>query len=108
MKYKQKVDITIALLLIITGSVILALPLFDVNNIRVVSIIVFGVYTALNIIQYILTYKSKDIEGIISAVASLVALVAIVIYNPTESPRTLAMILMTWEIIMSLAKLLLN
>ena len=31
MKYKQKVDIVIALLLIITGSVILTLPLFEVN-----------------------------------------------------------------------------
>jgi uncharacterized membrane protein HdeD (DUF308 family) len=105
MKYKQKVDIVIALLLIITGSVILTLPLFEVNNIRLVSIIVFGVYTALNIIQYVLTYKSKDIEGMISAVASLVALIAINIYNPTDSPKTLAMILMTWVIIMSIAKL---
>ncbi len=104
MKYKQKIDIIIALLLILLGSIILISPLFNVSNIRTISIIVFAAYTILNVLHYILTYKSKDIEGIISGLASLIALIASIFYKEF-TPRILAMILMTWVIVMSIAKL---
>lgn len=105
MKFKQKIDVIIATILILMGSIILVLPLFEVSNIKLVGIIIFSVYTIVNSVQYYLTRKSKDIEGIISALASLVALLITIFTKPQASPRTLAMILMTWVIIMSVAKL---
>jgi hypothetical protein len=95
MKYKQKIDIIIALFLVLIGSILLVLPLFKISNIKAIGIIIFSIYTVLNIVQYILTYKSKDIESIISAVASIVALIVTIVTKPQSSPRTLAMILMT-------------
>jgi uncharacterized membrane protein HdeD (DUF308 family) len=105
MKYKQKIDIIVALFLVLFGSIILVLPLFNITNIKAIGIIIFSIYTVLNIAQYILTYKSKDIEGVISAIASVVALIVTIVTKPQNDPRTLAMILMTWVIIMSIAKL---
>ena len=105
MKLKQKVDTTIAILLIMIGISLLILPLFNITNIKNLSIGIFSLYTILNLIQFILTKKSKDYEGLHSAIGSLIVLIASIITNPENSPKTLAMLLMTWIIFMSLAKL---
>lgn len=105
MKFKQKVDTAIAIFLILIGIVLLVLPLFNITNLKYLSIGIFALYTILNLIQFILTRKSKDYEGLHSAIGSLIILIASIILNPEESPKTLAMLLMTWIIFMSLAKL---
>ena len=105
MKFKQKVDTAIAIFLILIGILLLVLPLFNITNLKYLSIGIFALYTILNLIQFILTRKSKDYEGLHSAIGSLIILIASIILNPEESPKTLAMLLMTWIIFMSLAKL---
>lgn len=104
MKKKQIVDISIALCLILIGILLLVLPLFKVTNINYLSIIVFGLYTVLNAIQFILTIDSKDYEGLYSAIASLIVLLA-TIFIKESTPRILALELMTWITLMALAKL---
>lgn len=104
MKPKQKIDLLISLLLILLGSILLVLPIFEVKDIKTILIIVFSVYTILNLVQFILTKESKDIEGLLSSLASLITLIASVLVK-VSSPRSLAMIIMTWVILMSLAKL---
>ncbi|HAB65902.1 MAG TPA: hypothetical protein DCE23_00910 [Firmicutes bacterium] len=104
MKRKQIVDISIALCLILIGILLLVLPLFKVTNINYLSIIVFGFYTILNAIQFILTIDSKDYEGLYSAIASLIVLLA-TIFIKESTPRFLALELMTWITLMALAKL---
>ena len=104
MAQKQKVDIIIALCLVLIGITLLVLPLFKITNIYHLMIFIFSAYTILNLIQFIATYKSKDYEGLFSALASLFTLVINIIFtNP--SPRTLSLILMSWIALMSLAKL---
>ncbi len=105
MKYKQKVDTIIALLHILVGILFLIMPILEITSIKYLSISVFSLYTILNLIRYILTRKSKDIEPLLNSTASLVVLIASVIFNPENSPKTLAMLLMTWIILMSFAKL---
>ena len=105
MKFKQKVDTIIAIFLIIIGVVLLILPLFNITNIKYLSICIFALYTILNAILFILTIKSKDYEGLHSAIGSFIVLIASIITTPEQQPKTLAMLLMTWIIFMSLAKL---
>lgn len=64
----------------------------------------FGFYTILNAIQFILTIDSKDYEGLYSAIASLIVLLA-TIFIKESTPRFLALELMTWITLMALAKL---
>ena len=105
MKFKQKVDTTIALLLILIGIILLILPIFNITNIKYLSIAIFIVYTILNLVQFILTKKSKDYEGLHSAIGSFIVVIASIVTSPESHPKTLAMLLMTWIIFMSLAKL---
>ena len=104
MKYKQKIDLLISLLLILLGSIILVLPIFEVKDLKTILIVVFSIYTILNLAQFILTKESQDIEGLLSSIASLMTLIASILVK-IDNPRALAMILMTWVILMSLAKL---
>lgn len=105
MKKKQKVDMSIALILIFIGVVLLILPLFEISNIKWLNTGIFALYTILNSIQYLLTKESKDYEGLHSALASLIVLVANLLLNTQNNPKTLAMLLLTWIMLMSLAKL---
>ena len=105
MKQKQKVDTIIAIFLILIGIVLLVLPVFNITNVKYLSIAVFLLYTILNLIQFILTRKSKDYEGLHSAIGSFIVLIASIVTSPQDSPKTLSMLLMTWIIFMSLAKL---
>lgn len=105
MKNKQKVDTLIALSLILTSIILLILPIYKITNINNLMIFVFSSYTIFNLIQFIFTYKSKDYESLFSAIASLFTLVLNIIFEMAASPRTLALILMCWIALMSLAKL---
>ena len=105
MKKKQKIDMYIALFLIFIGVILLLMPILGVTNLKWLSVGIFSLYTVLNIIQFLLTKESKDYEGIHTAIASLIVLIASIIFNPQNSPRTLAMLLMIWIVLMSLTKL---
>lgn len=105
MKEKQKIDLVCALILILLGIALLVMPLLNITSIKWLSIGVFAAYTVIHLVQFILTVQSKDYEGLHSAIASIVALVATILWNPTGIPKRLAMILMLWIILMSLTKL---
>ena len=105
MKYKQKVDLGISIFLILIGAIMLILPLFQVDNIKVLINIIFILYTITYLVKFILCRKSKDYEGIHCALASIVILLANIFLNPTNSPRNLAVLIMVWVIFMSMAKL---
>ena len=105
MIYKQKVDLGISIFLILIGAIMLILPLFQVDNIKVLINIIFILYTITYLVKFILCRKSKDYEGIHCALASIVILLANIFLNPTNSPRNLAVLIMVWVIFMSMAKL---
>ncbi len=105
MKYKQKVDLITAIILILIGLVILILPIINILNIKYMLIVILALYAALNLAQYLLTKDSKDYEGVQTFLASALGVVACTIIDIAESPGNLAMVLMLWIIIMSLCKL---
>ena len=105
MKHKQKVDLIVALSLLLIGIVLILLPIYVVPNMTIIIRILFASYAIINLVQYILTRKSKDFEGLHTFVVSIIALVATFIYDVAALAKTLAMTLMLWTALMSLVKL---
>ncbi len=104
MNNKQKIDMIIALCLILVSVILLILPMFHITNINHLMIFVFSSYSIFNLIQFIFTYKSKDYESLFTAFISILTLILSIIFE-MSSPRTLALILMCWIALMSLTKL---
>ncbi len=105
MSKKQVVDLLIAVFLIICGSVMLVLPLFRFVDIKIIFLVVLGVYAVLNLIQFILTMSSKDYEGLLTSIASVITFVVVLMLDVSKVPLNLAISLFLWVILMSLIKL---
>lgn len=105
MKKKQLVDLIIAVFLIVCGSVILLFPLFHFVKVKLIFLGILGVYTVLNFIKFILTYKDKDYEGLFTSIASIIVFVVALNLNISEVPWYLALSLLIWIILISLIKL---
>ena len=71
MKLKQKVDMIIDAILIVIGIVMLMLPTFRITDIKNLFFTIMILYAILNFIQFILTRKSKDYEGLYTMLISL-------------------------------------
>ena len=105
MKHKQKVDLIIALILLLIGIVLVLLPIYVVPNMSIIVRILFLSYAIINLVQYILTRKSKDYEGLHTCIVSVICLIATFIFDVTATAKTLAMTLMLWTTLFSLVKL---
>lgn len=102
---KVLVDLITAIFLIIMGSVVLALPVVGVMNVKIVFIVVLALYGIINLIQFILTVKDKDFEGLFTTIASIVTIAIAAFSDFKSSPLNLAMTLFVWISFMSLIKL---
>ena len=105
MNKKQIVDLIIALLLIIVGSALLVLPILHFIEVKTIFLSVLGVYGVLNLVQFLLTLKSKDYEGLFTAIACIVVFIVVCILNVNSNKWFLALSLFIWIILMSLIKL---
>ena len=104
MKKKQKVDLIVALLLVVFAIIVLLLPLLEFYNIKMIVILTFAYYGIVNLIRFIILKDTKDYEGLHYTLTSLGMLVVFLsIKNP--SPRNLALVLFGWIALNSLAKL---
>lgn len=104
MKKKQKVDITISLILILIGSLILILPIFNYDNILFLSIIIYTIYTIIGATKFLILKDTKDIEGLYITISSIIPLIISVITKPA-TPRKIALILGIWIMLISISKL---
>ncbi len=104
MKKKQKVDLTVALLLTIYSIVVLLLPLVRVYNIKLVVIMTFTFYAVVNFIRFLVLRNTKDYEGLHYTLTSL-GMLLVFLSIKTPSPRNLALVFFGWIALNSLAKL---
>jgi len=104
MKNKTKIDFIVSLILIICGSIIMLLPILNFTNVKVIFIFVMGIYIISNLINYFLVMKSKDVEGIYTALISLICVILLSFLDITK-PLFLATLLFIWVFGMSLVKL---
>lgn len=104
MKEKQKVDFSVAMILLFIGIILTFLPLILNIKINIITLILFISYAIINLVQYILTRKNKDYEGLFTFFISLATAILTIIFDVNKSPNTLAMIMMFWVTLMSLIK----
>jgi len=105
MKRKQIVDFIIAITLIVAGSVVLTFPLLKVVNVKYIFMGVLSFYGIMNLIQFILTKKDKDYEGLLTMIASILTLLLLGFLEVDNNPLNLALSLFVWIVLMSLVKL---
>ena len=103
MKLKQKVDVVINSLLVIIGIVIVILSIFGFNNVGLVLVVTMGLYSILNLVQFILTREHKDYEGLYTSFASAVV-GGISYYFSSNGNHNLGIIVMAWVTIMAVIK----
>jgi uncharacterized membrane protein HdeD (DUF308 family) len=105
MNKKQIVDLIIALLLILVGSIMLIFPILNFVKVKVIFLGVLGIYGILNLCQFLLTLKDKDYEGLLTMIASFITIIVALFLDIEITPWYLALSLFIWIILMSLIKL---
>ena len=105
MNRKQIVDLITAIILILVGSALLIFPILEVINVKIIFMAVLSIYGIMNLVQFLLTRKSKDYEGLFTMIASVIVLVIVANLNVGKVPWYLAIALFTWIILMALIKL---
>lgn len=103
MKPKQKVDFIIDLILMIIGIINIFLGVIHFNNIKSLFVIIMFLYTILNLVQYLLTKKNKDLEGLYTFLASLTIAIVAIFIN-LDNTNNLTLLLLSWVILMSVIK----
>lgn len=105
MNRRSFIEIITALILVLCGSVMVILPLFNVFNIKAVFISIMVIYGLIHFIKSFAIILSKDYSGFLTAIASIVVLLIMLFLDINDSPWNLALILFIWIILMSLIKL---
>lgn len=105
MKTKQFVDIIIEGVLLLFGLIIMVLGIVGYNKIKVVFVSALFTYAIFNFIQYYLTRKSKDMEGLYTALASILIGIAD-LYFPFTNNVVLPISIMAWAMLMSIIKVI--
>lgn len=105
MEKRTLVEFITAWLLIICGSIITILPLFNINNVRAVFIFIIAFYGVIHLIKNFFVINEKDYSGFSTSISSVIILIFMMFFDINDSPWNLALILFIWVILMSLTKL---
>ena len=105
MKRKQVIDLVVAIILIIMGSLLLIFPLLKITYVKYIFMGTLAVCGILNLIQFILTSESKDIEGLLTMIASIISLIILGLLEVDSNPLNMAIVLFVWVTLMSVVKL---
>ena len=105
MNKKQIVDLVIAVFLILGGVILLIFPLANFINVKYAFMGILGFYGILNLIQFLMTRKSKDYEGLFTTIASIIVLIISYNLQLNKVKWNLAFVLFIWVILMSFIKL---
>ena len=106
MKTKQFIDILVEGFLLLFGLVITIMGIVGYSKIKVVFISALFVYAIFNYIQYRLTVKSKDMEGLYTALASLLVGIGDLYFPFSTNNLVLPISIMVWAILMSVIKVI--
>lgn len=105
MSKKEKVDLGVALVLIVIGLVLFVLPSLGITNVPLIMLDVMSVYGILNFIQFMCTKESKDYEGLFTSFLSFgVGLIGYFCHLFSSTANFVSM-LFAWIILMAIIKL---
>lgn len=105
MNKKKIIELIIAIIMMIIGTVILILPIMEISNSKIILFLVMISYGILSLLKYISVKKAHDIDGLLTFIASLVIIIMLCFIDVNAEPFKLAFVLFIWVIMMSLIKL---
>jgi len=105
MDRRTLVEFVTAWFLVLCGGIMTILPIFNVNNIKVVFISIIALYGISHLIKNFFILNAKDYSGFRTSLSCVVALVLMLFLDVYDSPWNLALILFIWIILISLTKL---
>ena len=103
LKAKQKIDGVVDLFLVIIGVLIVVAAIFKFSDVKTIFVSVLYAYAVLNLIQFILTRKEKDYEGLYTALAST-AVATTDIFFKFNTVNVISVSIMAWVTMMSVIK----
>lgn len=104
MNKKQLTPLVLAILLIIIGVIDLTLPVLGIINLKRMLLASFGLIALFNLISFIITYKDKDIESILTFIVSLL-IMTLSCFLDLKQNVNVAIVLMIWVAFISLVRL---
>lgn len=105
MEKKRIIELIISIILIISGIVILTLPVLNITDPKFIMYFMMSLYGVMSLIKFICVYKTKDYDGLLTLLACIVTIVLMIFIDINEAPFKLAFVLFMWIIMMSLIKL---
>lgn len=99
------VEFITAWILILVSAVVMLLPVFDINNVKIVFISIIAIYGISHLFKNFTILESKEYSGFSTSLNSVVILVLMMFLDINDSPWNLALLLFIWIILMSLTKL---
>ena len=104
MQKKQKVDLVVAILLVIVGVVLTLFPNFNIVDLEMILFSVMMIYATLNLIKFVLTKESKDYEGLFTSILSYGVGVCGLLFDLFNGKVETVAIILGWIILMSMIK----
>lgn len=106
MKISTKIELINAVILIIYGIVILALPVINVTDPTILLYVMFGIFGFISLYKFLCTYnKEKDYDGLYTFIACLISIILMIFINTKEVPFELVIVIISWVFMMALVKL---
>ncbi len=105
MKWKPKVDLATASLLILIGVTVLLFPILKISDINTIFLIVMIAEGIVYFARFLLTKEYRDYEGIFCCISSIIIGIISFFYKPNTSALHLMRLLFAWIILKSLIKL---
>jgi uncharacterized membrane protein HdeD (DUF308 family) len=102
---KQKIDFIEGILVLIIGIISIILPLFSITSPKFILQFIMLSYTIINLFRYILVRKTKDYEGLFTAIVSLVLFISLYFINLSNNSLTLSLSVFAFVIAMSFVRL---
>lgn len=102
-KKKYELEIMVAVMSILTGSISLFLPFLGFNDCRLLLMVAFGLMTIGSVILFLAKPKDRDIESISTFIASLILFILVIVLKTT--PLNLALMLLLYVMFLALIRL---
>ncbi len=105
MNLRIKAEFIVALILILFGGIISVLPIFSIDNVKIIFSISMILYGVIHLIKNLILLKNKEYSGFFTFLSSIIVLILLYFLDVENSPWNLALILFIWVCLNAFIKL---
>lgn len=105
-KIKNIINLTSSGLILLLGILLIIFPWFAVDEPTTLLYILFAIYAAISLIEFILTRQKDDYEYLSTSIACILASISGLKFGSYKTPMVLSITLISWVGIMAIIKLI--